>query len=137
MSPAISIALLLLSATVVKSWTSLEVKTEGDDFPPQLKHDVREGADHQTEENRVFPGSCTACKFIVSKVKKHLGSDHSKNKIKELLNRACNGVKRILRSACKSIVNKFQQKLINALTKLKSQREICVYLKLCKKNKPL
>uniref|UniRef100_A0A8C4D7S8 Saposin B-type domain-containing protein n=1 Tax=Dicentrarchus labrax TaxID=13489 RepID=A0A8C4D7S8_DICLA len=81
--------------------------------------------------DRVFPGSCTACKFIASKVKKHLGRDHSK-----LLNRACNGVKIILRSACKSIVNKFQQKLINALTKLKSPREICVYLKLCKKNEP-
>ncbi|KAE8289983.1 hypothetical protein D5F01_LYC11695 [Larimichthys crocea] len=61
MNPAISITLLLLSATVVKSWGSLEGQTEEEeDSSSQLNHDMRERAAHHTEKDEAFPGSCTA-----------------------------------------------------------------------------
>ncbi|XP_073340435.1 antimicrobial peptide NK-lysin-like [Pagrus major] len=130
MRPAISIALLLLSATVIRS---LEVRIEEEEgFPLKLKHDVRVRANHHTED-AAFPGACRGCVFIVSKVKEKLGSDHSKDKIQQLLDKACNWVKiRFLRIACNKIMTKFKTKLINAIESLDSPRNVCVKLKLCK-----
>ncbi|XP_070776819.1 uncharacterized protein [Enoplosus armatus] len=118
---------------------SLEVQTEEEeDFPSESKHNVRERADRRTEEDGAFPGSCRACKSIVSKVKQKIGGDRSKAKIRQLLNNVCNRVKcRLIRSACKTIVRKFKNKLIDAIATLGSPCTICVKLKLCKRNKPV
>ncbi|KAM8736734.1 antimicrobial peptide NK-lysin-like [Acanthopagrus schlegelii] len=122
MRPAISIALLLLSATVVRS---LVVRNEEkEDFPLQSQQGVRKAA---------FPGVCRGCVFIVSWVKKHLGSDHSKKKIRQLLDKACNWLKiKFLRSGCQKIMRKFRDKLIDAIRTLDSPKTVCVKLKICK-----
>ncbi|XP_030299164.1 antimicrobial peptide NK-lysin [Sparus aurata] len=123
MGPAISIALLLLSATVVRS---LVVQTEEEeDFPLQSQHGVK---------NAAIPGLCKGCVWIVSAVKKRLGSDHSKEKIRQLLDKACNWLKsKVLRSGCQRVMRKFRDKLINAIEGLDSPRNICVKLKACKR----
>nr|XP_046269148.1 prosaposin-like [Scatophagus argus] len=133
MSSGISLALLLLSATVVRSQMSLDIQNAEEDFPLQLKHDVKERADHHTEEG-AFPGSCPACEYIVPIVKKKLGNDNSKAKIRDELNKICKSIKNIFKSVCKVITKSFEDILIDALSKKESPRNICVQIKLCKKS---
>nr|XP_019940439.1 PREDICTED: prosaposin-like [Paralichthys olivaceus] len=134
MSPVFSIALLLLSAAVVES--SVE-QTEEDDFTSQLKLHVRKRATHHEEQilrNGAFPGSCRACTFVVTKVKKWLGKDSSKEKIDRLLNKACNGIKcKLIRQACNKIIGHFKRKLIDSIAHHENPKAICVKAKLCKK----
>ncbi|XP_070698520.1 antimicrobial peptide NK-lysin [Pempheris klunzingeri] len=129
MSPAITIALLLLSTTVVKS---LEDQNKEEDFPPQLKHDVRERADRHIEgvlQGGSLPGACCVCKNIVSKIKQKMGSDHSKKKIRQLLTNFCNRLK-VFKLICKR--TNFINKMIDAIANSGSPHSICVKLKLCK-----
>ncbi|XP_041669156.1 antimicrobial peptide NK-lysin [Cheilinus undulatus] len=133
----ITITVLLLFSGAVKSWESLEVLTdEKEGFKPHLDH--RKKKDHCAEEVLqlgAFPGSCWACKAIVSKVKKLLGGDHAKEKIGQLLSKACNGLKiQLIRSACKMITRKYKDKLIDAIAHRGSPRSMCVKLRLCKRS---
>ncbi|TMS21755.1 hypothetical protein E3U43_015728 [Larimichthys crocea] len=140
MSPAISIALLLLSAVVVKSWESPEDETEEeeDDSSAELNHDMKERADHDAEEilqDQAFPGSCYACRYIVSKVKRQAGRDHSKARIRCLMMGVCNGFRsRFVRSACKKVTRRYQYRLSNYIAKNGSSRRICARLRLCRKS---
>ncbi|XP_063353779.1 antimicrobial peptide NK-lysin [Pelmatolapia mariae] len=131
MSPAITIALLLLSTTFVESLKSLKDQTK-EHFP---QHEKKKG-DHNKEKilsDEVFPGSCRTCMTIVSRVQKQIGSDKSKDKIRRLLDGACNKLKfRLLKSACRKILKTVKNKLIDALTNGKSAKTICTNLKLCK-----
>ncbi|XP_027130904.1 antimicrobial peptide NK-lysin [Larimichthys crocea] len=139
MSPAISIALLLLSAVVVKSWESPEDETEEeeDDSSAELNHDMKERADHDAEEilqDQAFPGSCYACRYIVSKVKRQAGRDHSKARIRCLMMGVCNGFRsRFVRSACKKVTRRYQYRLSNYIAKNGSSRRICARLRLCRR----
>ncbi|CAB1432484.1 unnamed protein product [Pleuronectes platessa] len=133
MSPVFSIALLLLSAAVVGS--SVE-QTGEEDLTSELKHHVRKGATHhedQTLQDGAIPGGCLACKLIVSKVKKLLGKQSSKEKIDRLLSKACNGFKRkLIQCACKMILRKFKNKLIDSIARNECPRVACKKVKLCK-----
>uniref|UniRef100_A0A3Q3LES1 Saposin B-type domain-containing protein n=1 Tax=Labrus bergylta TaxID=56723 RepID=A0A3Q3LES1_9LABR len=125
-SPAFNIALLLFSANVVKS---VEDKNE-----EELKLKDKRGG-HHAEEVRKYSmtSSCRACKFIVNKVKKKLGSDQSKEKIRQLLNNTGNGVKiSLIRSGCKKIVRKYQDKVTDALANSGSAAPICDKFRMCK-----
>uniref|UniRef100_A0A3P9BA66 Saposin B-type domain-containing protein n=1 Tax=Maylandia zebra TaxID=106582 RepID=A0A3P9BA66_9CICH len=83
--------------------------------------------------DEVFPGSCRTCMTIVSRVQKQIGSDKSKDKIRRLLDGACNKLKfNFLKSACRKILKTVKNKLIDALTNGKSAKTICTNLKLCK-----
>ncbi|KAL3968863.1 neurocalcin delta [Sarotherodon galilaeus] len=136
MSAAITIALLLLSTTFVESLKSLKDQTEEERFPQKLQqHENRKGNPNKEEilSDEVFPGSCRTCKIIVSKVQKEIGSDKSKEKIRRLLDGACNKLKfSLLKVACRKILKTVKNKLIDALTNGKSARTICTNLKLCK-----
>ncbi|XP_023011349.2 antimicrobial peptide NK-lysin [Maylandia zebra] len=132
MSPAITIGLLLLSTTFVASLKTLKDQTKEEHFP---QHEKKKG-DHNKEEilwDEVFPGSCRTCMTIVSRVQKQIGSDKSKDKIRRLLDGACNKLKfNFLKSACRKILKTVKNKLIDALTNGKSAKTICTNLKLCK-----
>uniref|UniRef100_A0A673CWH4 Saposin B-type domain-containing protein n=1 Tax=Sphaeramia orbicularis TaxID=375764 RepID=A0A673CWH4_9TELE len=84
-----------------------------------------------------FPGSCRACKFIVSKVQQEMGKDSSKAKISRLLMKTCDQIPRCLRSACRKLIQKFQNKLTDALAHPGNPRRVCRQLKLCKRAKSL
>ncbi|XP_071379869.1 saposin-C-like [Centroberyx affinis] len=136
MKPAIGIALLLLCALVVESWHSLEDRPEDhEDFPSMWK-DYMERADHLTEEYEAFPGFCKACKVIISKVQKKLGGATAKDEISKLLDSACNRVGKLIKGICKKILNKYKDKLIDALANKMSAKDACVKLTLCKKYTP-
>ncbi|TKS86684.1 Prosaposin Proactivator polypeptide [Collichthys lucidus] len=118
--------------SVVKSWVSLEGQTEEEE--DSSSHDMRERAAHHTEKDEAFPGSCTACKLIVSRVKRHLGKENTKAKIRGLLAKACNRIRRrFIRSICKKLVRKYQDKLINTIANKGTPRSICIRLSLCKR----
>ncbi|XP_040916844.1 uncharacterized protein LOC121197344 [Toxotes jaculatrix] len=132
MSPAISIALLLLSATVVESYKSADQKEKKKDFPSHLEHYEGERAENGEEEILEMELICTGCVFAVSQVEKIIGNEKSKKKIEQLLNNACNGVGiTIIRWACKTIIGWFKNKLIDGIANHESPRSICVKLKLC------
>ncbi|XP_042292511.1 antimicrobial peptide NK-lysin-like [Thunnus maccoyii] len=140
MTPAVSIALLLLSATVVKSWGSLEDQTEVEgDFSSQFKQHVREGADHHAEKEGdryewMQEGSsdpkCLACKKIVSDVQKKLGGNNSKEEVKKQVDGSCNEPG-ILRQACKDIIRKPKDELIDGIAKGETPEKICKDVSYC------
>ncbi|XP_067468146.1 prosaposin-like isoform X2 [Thunnus thynnus] len=131
MTPAVSIALLLLSATVVKSWGSLEDQTEAEgDFSSQFKQHVREGADHHAEKNKPFGAKCEVCKNIVSEVQKKLGGNNSKEEIKKQMDGSCNEPG-LLRQECKNIIKESKDKLIDGIAKGETPEKICKDLSYC------
>ncbi|XP_078145771.1 uncharacterized protein LOC144542616 isoform X2 [Centroberyx gerrardi] len=136
MKPAIGIALLLLCALVVESWPSLEGRPEDDEDFPSVWKDYMERADHLTEEYEAFPGSCTVCKVVISKVQKELGGATARDKISKLLNTACNKMGKLIKGICKKIVKKYKDKLIDALANNLDAKSACVKLTLCKKYTP-
>ncbi|XP_044231604.1 antimicrobial peptide NK-lysin-like [Thunnus albacares] len=132
MIPAISIALLLLSTTVVKSWGSLEDQTEAEgDFSSQFKQHVREGADHHAEKEGNFDPNCEACKDIVTKAQQKLAGNNSKEEIKKQMDASCS-TPSILRQLCKKIIKKSKDKLIDGIAKGGSPLDICRKLRYCK-----
>ncbi|XP_067468074.1 antimicrobial peptide NK-lysin-like [Thunnus thynnus] len=131
MTPAVSIALLLLSATVVKSWWSLEDQTEAEgDFSSQFKQHVREGADHHAEKRGRFGAKCEVCKNIVSEVQKKLGGNQLKEEIKKQVDGSCNEPG-LLRRACKDVIKESKDKLIDGIAKGETPEKICKDLSYC------
>ncbi|KAM7403167.1 hypothetical protein PAMA_003882 [Pampus argenteus] len=120
MTSSISIALLLLSATVVNSCGCLEEKTADGNFPLKVnQHAWERGA-----------SVCEACKLIVNDVQNKLHGDNSKEKIGRLLKNACDKAG-ILRHSCKNLINKSSTKLIDAIAEGKSPSFTCAQLKFC------
>ncbi|XP_047467528.1 prosaposin-like [Mugil cephalus] len=140
MSPVVSVALLLLSTAAVESWKALEDQTEKEEgnCRSHPRHTVGVENDHhevQILQDRRIPGFCSACKSIVSKVQKKLGNDSSKVKIRDLLHKVCCQMKiQLIVAACKKIVSKYSDKLIDLIAKHTCPRNTCVKLKLCKRN---
>ncbi|XP_067468147.1 antimicrobial peptide NK-lysin-like [Thunnus thynnus] len=131
MTPAVSIALLLLSATVVKSWGSLEDQTEAEgDFSSQFKQHVREGTDHHAEEEGSSGSKCLACKDFVTKVREKLGGNNSKEEIKKQVDRFCNEPG-LTRQTCKDIIKKSKDILIDGIAKGETPEKICKDLSYC------
>ncbi|KAI3367663.1 hypothetical protein L3Q82_026504 [Scortum barcoo] len=122
-----------MEETLVMSWTSPEVKSQTEE---------EEGftigsTDQHKEEDGGIPGFCSACKAVISWVKRKLGKDSSKEKIGRLLSMVCKQLKgRLIRSACGKLINKYKGKLIDLLVRKGNPRRICINLKLCKRNKP-
>ncbi|KAM7375945.1 hypothetical protein PAMP_005704 [Pampus punctatissimus] len=95
-------------------------QTADGNFPLKVNQYVWEGGDI----------ACEACKFIITNVQKKLKSDNSKEKISQLLNKACDKAG-ILRQSCKRVIRNSSKKLIDAIAERKSASFTCVQLKYC------
>ncbi|CAK6956889.1 antimicrobial peptide NK-lysin-like [Scomber scombrus] len=133
MTSAISIALLLLSATVVNSWKSLEDQTEAMGDVSQFEEYIQE-TNHHAEMER-FPNpslspDCKACHHIIGNVQKKLGSNKSKEEIESLLEKSCSDAS-WLRPTCNKIIRDSKVKLIDAIAKGGTPESLCAELKYC------
>ncbi|XP_035530445.1 antimicrobial peptide NK-lysin-like [Morone saxatilis] len=132
MSPAFSIALLLLSTTVVKTvedWTE-----EEEDFPSQLKGET---ADHHAEEILQAEDLCSSCKSLVSQVKKKMDDNTSKDKVAKLMDNVCSQEKNEqVKEVCKKITGKIKDKLSETIANKADPESACKKVKLCQKKPP-
>uniref|UniRef100_A0AAY5L411 Saposin B-type domain-containing protein n=1 Tax=Esox lucius TaxID=8010 RepID=A0AAY5L411_ESOLU len=83
-----------------------------------------------------LPGTCWACKWALNKVKKNLPATSNQEQIKGKLLAVCNKVG-LLKSLCKSFVNKNLMVLIEELSTTDDVRTICVNIKACKPKEDL
>uniref|UniRef100_UPI0037E89F1D antimicrobial peptide NK-lysin-like n=1 Tax=Semicossyphus pulcher TaxID=241346 RepID=UPI0037E89F1D len=129
MSPAFNIALLLLSAAVVKSLEyeeDLELKQEAED-----RHAEKMLQDEGLQD------LCGGCKSLVTKLKKKMGDKASKAKVAKLLDKVCSKQKdELLEAACKKITGEVKDKLCEAVANGDDPKAVCKQVKLCKKKKP-
>ncbi|XP_043938410.1 pulmonary surfactant-associated protein B-like [Protopterus annectens] len=74
---------------------------------------------------------CFACKRIMKRVKKSVGEVTDKEEIKEKLDAFCTEL-RFMRRICSKLMNKFKDRIADALSEESDARGICVTLGLCK-----
>ncbi|XP_012993106.2 antimicrobial peptide NK-lysin [Esox lucius] len=100
--------------------------------------DDQESIKSQPEERmeQQLPGTCWACKWALNKVKKNLPATSNQEQIKGKLLAVCNKVG-LLKSLCKSFVNKNLMVLIEELSTTDDVRTICVNIKACKPKEDL
>ncbi|KAM9432705.1 saposin-C-like [Salvelinus alpinus] len=128
----INIGLLLVCAAFAQSFKSQgggNLKEEEDMWGNYLM----ERDDNHAEIKAVLPGTCFACKRIINKVKAQLDGDNDKENITAKLDSIC-GSMGILKAICKKQVNKYKEKLIEALLNDEDAKDACKEMKLCKWN---
>ncbi|XP_034164192.1 antimicrobial peptide NK-lysin isoform X2 [Pangasianodon hypophthalmus] len=78
-----------------------------------------------------LPGVCWICKWVMKKVKKHLGNRENAEQIKEKLKRGCDKIG-FLKDQCKKIVDKNIDILVEELSTDDDPKTICANIGVCK-----
>ncbi|XP_064784665.1 uncharacterized protein LOC135508426 [Oncorhynchus masou masou] len=87
--------------------------------------------DNHAEIKAVVPGTCFLCKRIIKKIKTKLNGDTSKDNITTILDSICRSLWK-LKGVCNKLVNKYKEKLIDALASDEDAGNTYKKLKLCK-----
>ncbi|XP_053093650.1 antimicrobial peptide NK-lysin-like [Pangasianodon hypophthalmus] len=78
-----------------------------------------------------LPGVCWICKWVMKKVKKHLGNRENAEQIKEKLKRGCDKIG-LLKDRCKKIVDKNIDILVEELSTDDDPKTMCANAGICK-----
>ncbi|XP_067099948.1 non-pathogenic pore-forming peptide amoebapore A [Osmerus mordax] len=136
-TPFTSIGLLLLLCAAVTR--SLESQDE-EHLPGHengalsvMEEYLTDRGDRLEKQNRAeIPGVCFVCKKIINSVKKLLGKSLSGANIGEKLDQYCAKKKDIFKRICRTLINKYKNKLIQFLLHKDTANSCCVKIKLCK-----
>ncbi|XP_076834823.1 antimicrobial peptide NK-lysin-like [Brachyhypopomus gauderio] len=78
----------------------------------------------------LFPGSCWACKWVVTTLKRQLGSKANADTIKIGLSQICNQIG-LLKSVCLQLVSQYTDVLIEELSTTDGPGTVCANIGIC------
>ncbi|XP_034153518.1 antimicrobial peptide NK-lysin-like [Esox lucius] len=134
MSPVISVGLLLLCAVFAQAFKSPGGGGLMEDDKDMWgdTHDLMDRDELPAKMTKAtIPGLCSVCKKIITKVKAKLNGNEAKENITKMLNSVCDRMM-LVKSICKNVVNKYKDKLIDAIAKHSDPGGVCKALSLCK-----
>ncbi|XP_076013667.1 antimicrobial peptide NK-lysin-like [Genypterus blacodes] len=120
--PPVLLVCFLMTCSV---WTVYGRCIEVDDS------DQEDMNDEISLEASKLPGLCWACKWALNKVKKELSDNSTVEQVSSKLKGVCNQIG-LLKSKCRSFVQKRLEELVEELTTTDDVRTICVNMKACK-----
>lgn len=80
--------------------------------------------------------NCPLCLFAVTKLEEMVKDHKTKDSIKDALKSLCSHLNDNLRTECQDFVDGYTDELVEMLVDDFKPQEICVYLKICKDNRP-
>ncbi|KAL0969561.1 hypothetical protein UPYG_G00229120 [Umbra pygmaea] len=126
MSPVIGICLLLVYA----AFGQASMSPGGTDLmEKEMCGSVLK--DRHAEIKDALPGMCGVCKKIIQTLEKKVANNEAKDKIAAKLNAFCDSMK-FLKGTCRKLVNKYKDKVIDAISKHLNATVVCRKWKLCK-----
>lgn len=74
---------------------------------------------------------CLVCERVVKELEKKLDDNHSREKIKEILDHVCDKVKQDFKSKCVDFMEKHEEQIIELVMKGAQPKELCIALGFC------
>ncbi|XP_054854367.1 antimicrobial peptide NK-lysin-like [Eublepharis macularius] len=87
------------------------------------------------EEEAPAPGKkCSMCIKIMQKLQELAGDDPDEEAINNAIRKTCKSLPKPLGWVCKTVMKKFRDKIIEALQNNEDPKEMCVDLKICRRD---